>query len=200
MASDGTIIHSGFVQLRCYRRLSTNGRLLLEGSDGNLYGTTEYGGTNGDGTIFRITAGGALTTLYSFDNVHGAGPYGALMQGADGFIYGTTEYGGTNDGGTVFGMTTNGTVASLFSFQGGNGYSPQAGLAQGADGNFYGTAANGGEGFNGYYNSGDGVVFRLGSTLVASPPAIIAQPANQIAPVSGTAYFSVKAGGGSRAH
>ena len=193
MAADGTITTLASFNYDVTGGYPTAG--LLEASDGNLYGTTEYGGTNGDGTIFRLTADGTLTTLYSFDNVHGAGPYGALMQGADGFIYGTTEYGGTNDGGTVFGMTTNGTVASLFSFQGGNGYYPQAGLAQGADGNFYGTAAYGGGGFNGYYNSGDGVVFRLGATPVAAPPAIIAQPANQIAPVSGTAYFSVKAGG-----
>ena len=71
-------------------------------NDGNFYGTTQFGGTNGDGTIFRITPDGTFTTLYAFDNLSGAEPYGALMQGADGFIYGTTQYGGTNDGGTVF--------------------------------------------------------------------------------------------------
>jgi uncharacterized repeat protein (TIGR03803 family) len=168
---------------------------LALGADDNFYGTTEYGGTNGDGTAFSITTNGTLTTLVSFDNINGAEPYGTLVLASNGFFYGTTQYGGANDNGTVFGMTTNGIVASLFSFQGTNGLHPQAGLVQGADGFFYGTATYGGAAFNGYYNSGDGVVFRLGAAPTSTPPAIVAQPVSQIAPVGGAPFFSVNAAG-----
>jgi uncharacterized repeat protein (TIGR03803 family) len=168
---------------------------LMQGADGNFYGTTEYGGTNGYGGVFRMTAGGALTTLFSFNNSNGAYPQSSLVQGTDGFFYGTTEYGGTNDNGTVFGMTTNGTVVSLFSFPNTNGLQPLAGLVQGTDGYFYGTASYGGVGFNGASLSGDGIVFRLGTASAATPPAIIAQPVTQIVPVGGAPFFSVNARG-----
>ena len=168
---------------------------LVQGSDGAFYGTTEYGGTNGEGTVFRMAADGTLSTLVSFDGINGAEPYGALVQGADGNFYGTTQYGGSNGQGTVFGLTTNGAMASLFSFDGLRGLHPQSGLAQGTDGSFYGTASYGGVGFNGADLSGDGILFRLGDDPPGTPPALIAQPASQIAPVGGAAVFSVKAGG-----
>jgi uncharacterized repeat protein (TIGR03803 family) len=168
---------------------------LVQGSDGNFYGTTEYGGTNGEGTVFMITPNGTLATLVSFDNINGAKPYGALVEGLDGNFYGTTEYGGSNDQGTVFGLTTNGAVASLFSFGGVNGLSPEGGLVEGVDGNFYGTASYGGLGFNGYYNSGDGVVYRLGAGPVAAPPTIVGQPAGPIVPAGGSIILRVEAGG-----
>ena len=76
------------------------------GTDGNFYGTTEYGGANGDGTVFTITAGGALTTLYSFcaqaNCADGYNPRADLVQGTDGNFYGDTSLGGANGGGTVF--------------------------------------------------------------------------------------------------
>ncbi len=168
---------------------------LLPGSNGNFYGTTQFGGANGVGTLFQVTPNGAFTVLYAFDNITGAEPYGPLAQGTDGFIYGTTQYGGTNDGGTIFGMTTNGTVVSLFSFQGNNGYYPQSGLTQGSDGAFYGAATYGGEGFNGYNNSGDGVIFRMGPMTLGTPPSIIAQPVGQIVPVGGAPNWIVQAAG-----
>ena len=118
---------------------------LLQGTDGNFYGTTEDGGTYGDGTVFRMTTNGTLTTLASFNYTNGAYPYAGLVQGADGNFYGTTEDGGTYGDGTVFRMTTNGTLTTLVSFNYSvNGGYPYAGLVQGADGNFYGTTADGG--------------------------------------------------------
>ena len=129
---------------------------LALGSDGNLYGTTGSGGTNRNGTVFKISTNGALTTLYSFTGItDGAAPLGRLVQGRDGYFYGTTAEGGPYDFGTVFKVSTNGTLATLYSFTGGNdGADPSAGLVEGADGNFYGTAPNGGT--NGY-----GVLFKI---------------------------------------
>ena len=115
----------------------------MQGSDGNFYGTTYDGGTNGCGTVFKISTNGALTSLYSFTGGNdGANPQAGLVQGSDGNFYGTTPDGGTNDAGTVFKISTNGALTSLYSFTGGNdGANPYAGLVQGSDGNFYGTTS-----------------------------------------------------------
>jgi uncharacterized repeat protein (TIGR03803 family) len=67
---------------------------LVQASDGNFYGTTGYGGANGEGTVFKITPAGTLTTLHSFDGSDGANPYAALVQASDGNFYGTTSSGG----------------------------------------------------------------------------------------------------------
>src|SRR6185436_13474671 len=84
---------------------TSNGSLplatLIQGADGDLYGTTAYGGVNGYGTAFRVTTGGALTTLASFDMSNGAYPDAGLAQDAKGDLYGTTPSGG-NGAGTVF--------------------------------------------------------------------------------------------------
>src|SRR5208282_5960449 len=129
---------------------------LVQGSDGNFYGTTSHGGTNGDGTVFKISTNGALTSLYSFTGGNdGAYPYAGLVQGSDGNFYGTTSGGGTNGDGTVFQISTNRALTSLYSFTGGNdGGEPYAGLVQGSDGNFYGTTYNGG-------TSNLGTVFKI---------------------------------------
>src|ERR1035438_1763288 len=76
---------------------------LIQASDGNLYGTTASGGAGPRGTVFSITPGGTLTTLYSFYG--NSGPQGALIQASDGNFYGTTSGGGTSGGGTVFRIT-----------------------------------------------------------------------------------------------
>jgi uncharacterized repeat protein (TIGR03803 family) len=123
---------------------------LVQGSDGNFFGTTYAGGANGAGTVFKVSATGALTSLYSFTGGDdGAGPNG-LVQGSDGYFYGTTENGGTNDAGAVFKISATGALTSLYSFTGGNdGANPVAGLVQGSDGYFYGTTAWGGMDTNG---------------------------------------------------
>jgi uncharacterized repeat protein (TIGR03803 family) len=142
---------------------------LVQGSDGYFYGTTEGGGWLGEGTVFRISTDGALTSLYSFGTtldaygvpLDGAYPQAGLAPGSDGYFYGTTRFGGTNpDYGTVFKISTNGVLTSLYSFTGGNhGAYPQARLVQGNDGNLYGTSSGT---VNGLL-SGYGTVFKIGT-------------------------------------
>ena len=140
---------------------------LVQATDGDFYGTTEYGGTNGEygGTVFKITPGGTLTTLYRFcSQTHcadGGDPSGGLVQAADGDLYGTTKYsggGGGNFRGTIFKMTPSGTLTTLYSFCSqtncADGTAPQAGLVQDTNGDLYGTTSSGGE-------NNDGTVFRL---------------------------------------
>lgn len=120
---------------------------LILASDGNFYGTTYYGGANGNGTVFKMTSGGTLTTLHSFCSLascaDGAGPLAVLVQDADGSLYGTTAAGGASGYGTVFKITLGGTLTTLYSFCSqsncADGRSPFAGLVRASDGNFYGT-------------------------------------------------------------
>ncbi len=127
---------------------------LVQGSDGNFYGTTYEGGAYGNGTVFEITPAGALTTLHDFNGTDGANPLAVLVQATDGNFYGTTS-GGAYGAGTVFKITPAGTLTTLWIFckAGGpctDGGAPWAGLVQGTDGNFYGTTAAGGaQAYNG---------------------------------------------------
>jgi len=129
---------------------------LIQGIDGNLYGSTQFGGSRGDGALFRVTTAGSLTLLHSFDFTTGAYP-SALIQASDGNFYGTTLSGGADNKGVVFRMTASGDVTVLHSFNpsGGDGGAPQTGLVQASDGNLYGTAQSGGA-------SGYGTIFRVG--------------------------------------
>jgi uncharacterized repeat protein (TIGR03803 family) len=125
---------------------------LVQGLDGNFYGTTANEGANSVGTVFRITSTGALTTLWSFcslpDCSDGAYPEAALVQGIDSNFYGTTSGGGTNNAGTVFKITPAGALTPLWQFCSlpdcTDGAYPYAALFQAADGNFYGTTEYGG--------------------------------------------------------
>ena len=132
---------------------------LLQGSDGNFYGTTEAGGTALRGTVFQITPSGALTVLHNFSETDGSDPYSSLIQGADGSFYGTTYYGGKPGEGTIFRITAAGVFTSLYNFSAAtytedghylnnDGVSPE-GLVLGSDGNFYGVTADGGTGKSG---------------------------------------------------
>jgi uncharacterized repeat protein (TIGR03803 family) len=146
----GTPVRGGIVFTTLATFNGTNGSCpcggLVQGNDGNFYGTTSTGGANNQGTVFRMTGDGTITTLFSFNGTNGSGPQAGLDQGNDGNFYGTTRTGGTNIGnlGTVFSITTNGVFNSLASFAGTNGFCVIAGLVQGTDGNFYGTASRGG--------------------------------------------------------
>ena len=167
---------------------------LIQGSDGNLYGTTLYGGANQQagfeqpgGTVFSITTGGAHTLLYSFCGVgtypacsDGADPFGGLVQATDGNFYGTTSEGGAyhsagnSSGGTIFRITPAGALTTLYSFCAQSncpdGAYPQAGLIQASDENFYGTTPAGGT--TAYCPAGPypgcGTIFRLAAEPVAS--------------------------------
>src|ERR1022692_610256 len=86
---------------------------LIQGKDGNFYGTTAASGPGGGGTVFQMTPLGILTNLVSFNNTNGAGPRDGLVQAMDGNFYGTTYNGGNNNFGTVFQATTNGTLTTL---------------------------------------------------------------------------------------
>jgi uncharacterized repeat protein (TIGR03803 family) len=151
---------------------------LVQGSDGNFYGTTPDGGTNDEGTVFRISPSGSYTSLHSFVGYPTDGdlPIAGLVQGSDGNFYGTTLYGGTNNNGAVFRISPSGTETTLYSFVGypTDGGSPAAGLVQGSDGYFYGTTENGG-------TNGDGTVFKL--TVPLNPPPY---PINQITSIQKT--------------
>ena len=138
----------------CPKLSCTDGRspygALLQASDGMLYGTTEYGGTSGSGTIFKIAAGGHLTTLHNFDSIDGSSPVSGLMQATDGNFYGTTAQGGnlTCDEpygcGTVFQLAPGGNLETLHQFDGNDGAQLTSGLAQDTNGIFYGTTYVGG--------------------------------------------------------
>jgi uncharacterized repeat protein (TIGR03803 family) len=119
---------------------------LVLATDGNFYGTTEYGEYNGGryyGTVFKITPGGKLTTLHTFDGKDGANPYAGLIQASDGNFYGTTLNGGSNGDGAIFKITPGGRLTTLYSFEHTQAY-PFAGLVQATDGSFYGTTYEGG--------------------------------------------------------
>ena len=161
---------------------------LVQGADGAFYGTTVSGGNAyGEGTVFRVTAAGAFSTVYRFENtaddlMEGAGPAASLIQGTDGNFYGTTVGGpapaGTESGsgiygaGTVFRLTPSGVLTTLRTFNGLDASAPMAALVQGSDGTLYGTAygriAQGGGHLSG------GSVFQL--TMEDSPavPAVTA--------------------------
>jgi uncharacterized repeat protein (TIGR03803 family) len=126
---------------------------LLQGSDGNFYGTTGTGGF-GLGNVFKVTPAGALTTVASFNGSTGTYPnYENLVQDGSGNIYGTTENGGGSNYGTVFKLTPAGVLSSLASFTG-TYESGSQGLVKGSDDNFYGTTE-----FEG--NANDGTVFKV---------------------------------------
>ena len=137
---------------------------LIQGSDGNFYGTTAFGGGGcygvGCGTVFKITSQGQETVLHSLSGSIIQPPtIAGVIQGSDGNFYGTTVAGADkNDTGTVFKLTPQGQETILYKFTGGNdGAYPEAGLLQASDGNFYGTTYFGGGGSN----LGSGTVFKV---------------------------------------
>jgi uncharacterized repeat protein (TIGR03803 family) len=129
---------------------------LIRDLEGNLYGTANGGGASGAGTVFKVSASGQETVLYSFTGgSDGAYPEGDLIRDLQGNFYSTTSGGGTSGAGVVFKLSPSGQETVLYSFTGGtDGANPYAGLLRDLAGNLYGTTAYGGA-------SGDGVVYEL---------------------------------------
>ena len=143
----------------------SNPSFIIQGSDGNFYGVTLDGGSSpncngsefspngGCGTIFQVTPGGTLTTLYSFSGTDGAFPVSALLEMPSGecptmCFYGTTLLGGTSNVGTIFEFRmeskSSGTLLVLHEFSGEDGSWPAGGLTLFTDGNLYGVSSFGG--------------------------------------------------------
>ena len=140
---------------------------LVQGSDGNLYGTTEGGGTANLGAVYRVTLAGEFAVLHQFTGSHptgptdGAQPFGEMILASDGNFYGTTSGGGAGDLGSIFQLTPAGVYTTVYSFPntgmsgaGITGQQPRGTLLQTSDGNLVGTTTGGGVG-------GEGTVFRL---------------------------------------
>jgi uncharacterized repeat protein (TIGR03803 family) len=144
---------------------------LIEATDGNFYGMTEFGGngeslscSSGCGTVFQLTPAGKLTVVHNFCSTpscnDGFHPIGALLQASDGNLYGTTSVGGVDGNGTVFRITPNGKLKTLHSFCSepncSDGAGPYGPLIQATDGNLYGTTLRGG-----VYDGSYGTIYQL---------------------------------------
>jgi uncharacterized repeat protein (TIGR03803 family) len=129
---------------------------LVRDSSGNLYGTTQNGGPDNAGTVFKVDSTGKKTVLYSFTgSIDGGYPMAGVVLDTEGNLYGTTFGGGTSGAGAVFKVDPSGQETVLYSFTGSNdGGSPEAGVIRDAQGNLYGTTYSGG-------TDGAGTVFKV---------------------------------------
>jgi uncharacterized repeat protein (TIGR03803 family) len=129
---------------------------VIRGSSGNLYGTTQLGGTGNAGTVYKVDTSGHETVLYSFTGgADGSQPYASVTRDSAGNLYGTTYYGGREGFGVVYKLDTSGHETVLHSFTcGDDGCEPAAGVIGDSAGNLYGTTQNGGK-------ASSGVVFEL---------------------------------------
>jgi uncharacterized repeat protein (TIGR03803 family) len=130
---------------------------LIQASDGNLYGTTYYGGPDREGSVFKLTLAGELSTLHDFakGGAEGRDVYTAVVQAADGNLYGTTRLGGEFGKGTIYRIAPDGSgFAVLHSFNGDDGQDPQGQLVEDSDGLLYGTTMLGG-------SDSRGVIYRI---------------------------------------
>lgn len=158
-----TTLHSFCARANCadgYGPLST----LVQGRDGNFYGTTARGGAHSQGTAFKIRPDGTLTTLYAFCSqtncADGSDPRAGLALATDGDFYGTAYSGGAYSNGDAFRITSGGKFTVLHSFDAFDGQNPASGLFQATDGTLYGTTVYGG-------SSGAGTAFSLDMGLAA---------------------------------
>jgi len=145
---------------------------LIDGGDGFFYGTTQEGGANGLGTVFKVNSSGSLTTLVEFSGTsgpkRGSIPVAGLVRGLDGLFYGTTSSGGTFDLGTVFRVSSTGEMETLFDFYTPTDGHPTASLILSADGNLYGTTSG-----------PHGTIYRM---VLPGSPWIISGPASEQTP------------------
>jgi uncharacterized repeat protein (TIGR03803 family) len=166
-----TVLHSFYALGLGSDGQNPQGTLIMDGA-GNLYGTTPNGGDGMAGTVFKVSAGGTETILYSFDNTtksDGRTPNAGVIMDNAGNLYGTTTYGGGNGGGpgdgTAFTLSADGHESVLYSFggTGTDGLNPYASLVIDSDGNLFGTTQQGGAYKSGGPHGG-GTVFKLSPT------------------------------------
>jgi uncharacterized repeat protein (TIGR03803 family) len=132
---------------------------LIQDASGNLYGTTQIGGSGNSGVVFKLDPTGTLTVLYDFmGGADGGSPQGGLVQDAAGNLYGVSS-GGTVYG-SVFKVDQTGTETVLFYFNGSDGWQPGGGLVLDSSGALYGTTLIGGV-LSNECKFGCGVVFKL---------------------------------------
>jgi uncharacterized repeat protein (TIGR03803 family) len=180
---------------------------LVEGATGDFYGVTGCGDTitacsNSFGTVFKITPGGGLTTLYSFcalaNCADGEAPGGGLVQARNGNFYGTTALGGAYGQGTVFEITPAGELTTLYNFCSltncPDGASPEAPLVQATDGNVYGETYAGGE-------MGYGSIFKITpagklTTLYSFDLTDGAEPIGGLIQAANGNFYGITVGGG----
>lgn len=163
-----TILYSFCAQVNCADGKGPNTETLFQAANRDFYGTTSVGGAHSEGTVFKITPQGKLTTLYSFCAQSGCSdgslPIGGVILGTDSNLYGTTlSGGGTSNYGTVFKLSLAGKLTTLHRFQLTDGANPAAPLLQGSNGIFYGSTQDGGE-FGFICNFGCGTLFEITST------------------------------------
>jgi len=175
---------------------------LVQGTNGNLYGTTYNGGKGLFGTIFNVTTSGSQKIIYSFAGTtgtthDGANPTGGLTLSTDGNFYGTTQQGGTYSMGTAFKVTPTGALTILHNFNGFiDGAFPWGPPILASDGNFYGTTSGGGINGNGivYKMTTSGTVTKLYKFDVTHGASPIAPPTQG---TDGFLYIPVAEGGSS---
>jgi uncharacterized repeat protein (TIGR03803 family) len=148
---------------------------MIQARNGNLYGTTQFGGAHEGGSAFEITPTGTFSTLYSFcaqsNCADGANPLSQLTQATDGSFYGTTWAGGANDDGTAYRLSPAGIEKTLYSFCSqtdcADGLLPNPALVQATNGTLYGVTIQGGSDLNGCNSIGGGcgTIFSLSAGL-----------------------------------
>jgi uncharacterized repeat protein (TIGR03803 family) len=159
---------------------------LVSDSSGNLYGTTQQGGTNNSGTIFKWTAStGTISTLATFSGSTGTSPDAGLVMDGSGNLYGTAAYGGSSGHGAVFEwVKSSGTLTALASFTGAGGSLPMADLLADSNGNLFGTTTYGGASDQGTvfeWNKSTGTLLDLadfGYSSAANPHAPVLMDGN----------------------
>lgn len=165
--SEMTLLHD------CPEETGTSpGGALVEGPDGNFYGTMSAMGANGLGCVYRISPEGDYTVLHHFKDL--GYPSGELLLARDGFLYGTASGGGSNGAGGVFRIRLNGkNYEVLHRFKYTNGSEPVGGLVLAKDGALYGTTKGGGTGDN-------GTIFRLSLNLPVNRRPVAVDDAVQL--------------------